>query len=112
MSLTSLLLQTEGLDEDMGLWATTDNLHRLPKITLFHPDLFIFEGNSVDKYTRGTTRALYGLLGLYGIYRLAINQLNFLKPGLYELVNNDLFFWSQAEHKTDLCCFEKESNFF
>ena len=53
---------------------TTDDLHRLLKITLFQTYLCIFTGNSVDKYTRETTCALYR------IYRLAINQLNFTNP--------------------------------
>ena len=44
--------------------------------------------NRLSKHRRGTTRACMEFLGLYGVYRLALSQSNFLRPGQYELVIN------------------------
>ena len=68
------------------------SLQRLPRTTLFKLICRVYAVNRFSKHRRGTTRAcmeLPGLMefpGLYGIYRLALSQSNFLRPGLYELV--------------------------
>ena len=54
---------------------TTDNLHRLPRVTLFQPHLCIFAGNSEEIYLRDSPRHVKDFPGLYGIYRLAIKYL-------------------------------------
>ena len=75
------------------------SLQRLPRTTLFKLICRVYAVNRFSKHRRGTTcacmefpRAVWNFPCcmefpvLYGIYRLALSQSNFFRPGLYELV--------------------------
>ena len=63
-----------------------DTRYRLPRTTLFELICRVYAANRFSKHRLGRTRAVWNFPGCMGIYRPALNQSNFLIPGLYELV--------------------------
>ena len=61
---------------------STCNLHRLPRITLFQPHLCISQETVWTNIHAGQPVPSIGFIGLYRIYKLAINQSNLSKLGL------------------------------
>ena len=81
------------------------SLQHLPRTTLFKLICRVYAVNRFSKHRCGTTCACMEFHGLYGIYRLALSQSNFLRPGLYELViNNDLnrLSWTEYEVREEI----------
>ena len=68
------------------------SMQRLPRTTLFKLICRVYTVNSFSKHRRGTTRACMELPGLYGKNRLSLSKSNFLRPGLYELVINNVLY--------------------
>ena len=69
------------------------SLQRLPRTTLFELICRVYAVNRFSKHRHRTTHAcmelplaVWNFPGCMGIYRPALNQSNFLIPGLYELV--------------------------
>ena len=90
-SSTSLIAERIFLHYSFKLLAhtcgpTTDILHRLLRITLHQPHLCICVFSWETHIPTGQPVNCIRFPRLYEIYRLAINQSKFSKPGLYELV--------------------------
>ena len=80
-----------------------DNLQLVPRLTLFLTSFVLLLQETVwTNIPAGQPLPSMGFSRLYGIYRLAINQLNFSKLGPYELVYNKLLTELMVSH--DLPC--------
>ena len=70
------------------------SLQHLPRTTLFKLICRVYRVNRFSKHRRGTTRACMEFPGLYGIYRLALSQSNFLRMSWWY---NKQIYWFNAD---------------
>ena len=86
------------------------SLQHLPRTTLFKLICRVYAVNRFNKHRHGTIRACMEFPGLYGIYRLALSQSNFLRPGLVRVGHIRMYLTTRCPPKKMWTSLEKYSS--